>query len=94
MEGAEAGAIADDMVRELLELGCGGARVDEGCEDGLEAVDVGGGEARVDEGGLEAGERVVGADGDGLEVGVVAGVAEGGGGMDCGRDLGGRVSEQ
>ena len=76
------------MVGELLEVFFWSTGEDEWREDGLEAVDVGGGETRVDEGGLEV-DDFAGGGGAGLALGVVAGVAEGGGGVDGGGDLGG-----
>jgi hypothetical protein len=92
VEGAQARAVRDDMVCELLQLGLGCAGEDEGREDGLEAVGVGRGEARVDEGRLKGDWRAVEGGRDGLEGGVVAWVAERGRGVDRGRDLGGRES--
>lgn len=83
VEGAEAGRVADDMVGELIEVFLWRAGVDEGGEDGLEAVDVGGGEARVDEGSLEV-DYFAAQFRDGLEVCMVARVAECGGCVDRG----------
>lgn len=88
VESAETGGVANDVVGELLEVFFWSAGEDQGREDGLEAVDVGGGETRVDKGGLEV-DDFAGGGGDGLQLGVVAGVAEGGGGVDGGGDLGG-----